>query len=69
MAVRAKGKTKNEDEVNDIRAGYRILPSRVRPRLPPSFRLFLFSLSSLSRALRSRSLKDTPRKTCRILHN
>lgn len=32
--------TKNEDEVNDIHAGYRILPSRARPRLP-SFRLFL----------------------------
>lgn len=51
VAVRARGKTKNEDEVNDIHAGYCILPSRARPRLP-SFRLSLFFfLSSLSRAL------------------
>lgn len=51
--VRARGKTKNEDEVNDIHAGYRILPSRARPRLP-SFRLpFFFSPSRpISRALR-----------------
>jgi len=39
--LRARGKTKNEDEVNDIHAGYRILPSRARLRLP-SFRLFSF---------------------------
>lgn len=50
VAVRARGKTKNEDEVNDIHAGYRILPSRARPRLP-SFRLFLFFFSRRSRAL------------------
>lgn len=48
--VRARGKTKNEDEVNDIHAGYRILPSRARPRLP-SFRLPFF-FRSVSRALR-----------------
>lgn len=46
VVVGARGKTKNEDEVNDIHAGYRILlPSR--PRLPSS-RLFLFLLSSHS---------------------
>lgn len=47
--------TKNEDEVNDIHAGYRILPSRARPRLP-SFRLsfvfFFFFFLSFSCALR-----------------
>lgn len=46
--VRARGKTKNEDEVNDIHAGYRILPSRARPRLP-SFRLPFFFPSPLGR--------------------
>jgi len=55
---------KNEDEVNDIHAGYRILPSRARPQVP-SFRLFFFIFSSTSRALRSshflrsRSLMNT----------
>lgn len=44
--ARARGKTKNEDEVNDIHAGYRILPSRARPPatiFSPSF--FFFPLS------------------------
>lgn len=50
--VRARGKTKNEDEVNDIHAGYRILPSR--PRLP-SFRLSFFSLSLSPSLFASRS--------------
>lgn len=66
VAVRARGKTKNEDEVNDIHAGYRILPSRARPRLP-SFRPPPFFLSrrspahSASHFLRLRSLTDTLR--------
>lgn len=46
--VRARGETKNEDEVNDIHAGYRILLSRARPRLPSLF-VFLFSLPSSRR--------------------
>lgn len=63
------GKTKNEDEVNDIHAGYRILPSRA-PSAATIFSPSLFFLPppsrSVSRALRlslsslELSLVDTP---------
>jgi len=63
--VDARGKTKNEDEVNDIHAGYRILlPSR--PRLPSS-RLFLFLLSSRSLLFSLSPLNISYKWTLRLL--
>lgn len=71
--VRARGKTKNEDEVNDIHAGYRIY---YRLELVRGYHLFAFlfffpPLSvglSASHFLRLSSPMDTP-ATSRILHN
>lgn len=51
VAVPARGRTKNEDEVNDIHAGYCILPSRAPSAatiFPPP--LFFLSLVSPPRA-------------------
>lgn len=59
--------TKNEDEVNDIHSGYRILPSRAPSAATIFSPSFFFSPSrSVSRALRLSlsplefSLMDTP---------
>lgn len=48
-----EGKTKNEDEVNDIHAGYRILPSPCEP--VRGYYLFIF-FSFFFRRLLARSL-------------
>lgn len=58
--ARAREKeTKNEDEVNDIHASYRTLPSRARPRLS-SFRLFLYFFLSFVVLARSRRYSLSP---------